>query len=623
MLTGGYANRLLRVNLTDQTFQREELREDWVHDFVGARGLAARYLFQEVKPGTDPLGPDNKLIITIGPLSATGAQSYSRWMIITKSPLTDSYTRTVGGGFFGSEMRFAGYDMIIVEGKSEKPVYISITEDGVEFGDAEKLWGHTTELTHLLIKESLRDEKVRGIAIGPAGENLVRYAAVVADKIGTERGGVAGRGGAGAVMGAKNLKAIAIRGKGKVTIAHPERFKAAVKRQVEAYEASPMVPSFSWTGTQIAEFTNLLGMFPTRNFQRGVLTNWERIEGEEYSKVRLGKTACYACTIHCGSFIRSGPGKFGGVWRTKGPEYETIWAATGNIDYADRDYTMEYDRLCDELGVDSISTGAAIGFAFELYEKGLLTMEDTGGLELTWGNYGAALELIRLIAFRQGIGDLLAEGVKRAAERMGKGAERYAMHVKGLELPAYDPRGAKAHGLNLGTATIGGSHNYGYAPQEVLGMPIPVPMPEGVDRFSTQGKGELAKANQDFTAMMETGFLCSFPALMAPNMAEIQAELLAAATGIEEFADLNYMWKVGERIYNLERMFNVREGITGESDRMPRRFVEEPLPDGASAGQVYEEDELLPQYYQARGWDEKGIPTREKLEELGLGFALG
>ena len=621
MVLGGFVNHVVRIDLTNQTYSFEPLREEWIKDFVGGRGLAARYLYEELKPGIDPLSPENKLIFNVGPLATTGAQSCSRWMVTTKSPLTGGYTRSVGGGDFGAEMKFAGYDMIIIEGKSEKPVFIYLSENKVTFLEAKELWGHPVEFAIEVIKDRLRDRNARVTAIGPAGENLVRFASIHSDHNGIERGGAAGRGGVGAVMGSKNLKAIAVRGKGHAPLADPKGFHEAVKKQVAAYQASPMIPSFSWTGSQIAEFTNLAGMFPTRNFQKGVLENWKSIDSESYSDIRLKKTQCYACMVHCGSYSRSAPGKFGSIIRTKGPEYETIFAIAGSVDYADRDYVIEYDRLCDDLGLDSISTGVAIGFAFELYEKGLLSKVDTGGMELTWGNYQAGLELTRMIASRQGIGDWLAEGVKRAAERIGNGAERYAIHAKGQELPGYDPRGAKSHGLNLATANTGANHNYGYSTQEVLGLPFPKPLPEGVDRFSTVSKGDITKTNQDLTAMMETGFICVFPMQMTPGIENIISEMLATSIGIPEFGDVGYLWKVGERIYNLERMFNVREGMK-DDDHLPRRFIEVPMTEGPSAGQVYEEDELLRQYYEVRGWDQHGVPKPETLQTLGLEFTL-
>ncbi|NPV88081.1 aldehyde ferredoxin oxidoreductase family protein [Coprothermobacteraceae bacterium] len=607
-MMGGYMNRILRVNLSTREYSVEPIAEALIKNFIGGRGLGAKMLYDDLSAGVDPLSPENEIIFVAGPLAGTAAQSFGRWSIFFKSPLTGGYFQSTGGGFFASEMKFAGYDAIVVTGKADKPVYLWINEEKVEFRDASYLWGFTNEETHVLIREELNDPFVRIASIGPAGENLVRFAGVFSDRH------AAGRGGGGAVMGSKNLKAIAIRGRKTVPIAMPEAFQEAIKFEIATYRAHPAFESFSRTGTQIAEFTNLLGMFPTRNFREGVLPNWEAIQGSEFDKLRVRKTGCHNCVIHCVNISKAYHGPFKGAW-SEGPEYETIWAFTGPIVVSEPGLTIAADRLCDELGLDTISTGQAIGFAYELFEKGLITTQDTGGLELRYGDFKPVLQLIRQIAYKEQLGALLSEGVREAARRIGRGAEHYAIHVKGLELPAYDPRGAKAHGLNLLTANIGADHNYGYSGQEIFGAPIP----KEVDRFEVQGKGELAKFNQDMVAFLETGIMCTFPASMMMVNEEVYSKLIYAATGVEEFKDPAYMWIVGERIYNLERMFNVREGFGKKDDVMPQRIVTEPMPDGPSKGQVFEQDELLRQYYAARGWDlETGIPTLEKLRELGL-----
>ena len=307
-------------------------------------------------------------------------------------------------------------------------------------------------------------------------------------------------------MGAKKLKAIAIRGNGKVAIADSEAFRQAAREQVQLIKDHEGLKGFSETGTQLAEFTNLLGMYPTRNFQEGVLPDWKNIESSVYTKLRQRKTACYRCMLHCGSIVKMNAGRYSGAW-TEGPEYETIWAFTGSTGKADVGLTIAADKFCDDLGLDTISTGGAIGFAYELYDRGIITKKDTGGLELVYGNGEPVLEMIRQIAYRKGIGDLLAEGTREAARRIGKGAEQYAIQVKGLELPAYDPRGAKAHGLNLLTFNLGADHNFGYSGQELFGIPIP----KEVDRFEIESKGELAKYNQDLTAMLNAGIYCNLP----------------------------------------------------------------------------------------------------------------
>lgn len=612
MKLGGYKNKILRVNLTNRTFSEEELPYDLIYDYIGGRGFGIKLLYDELKPGIDPLGEENKLIFAAGPLAGTNAQSFARWKVFFKSPLTETYFKSSGGGHFASELKFAGFDAIIIEGKSEKPVYLWVNDGKYELRDATYLWGLDCDDTHTLIREELRDPNIRIACIGPAGENGVKFAGIFSDRR------AAGRGGGGAVMGAKNLKAIAVRGRQKIDIADPEGFAAAVKEQIALYKGNPAAESFSETGTQIAEFTNLLGIFPTRNFREGVLPNWEKIESSEYTKLRVRKTACYSCMLHCGSITKINFGRYKGAW-SEGPEYETIWAFTGSINLPDIGLTVVADKLCDDLGLDTISTGSAIGFAYELYEKGIITKSDTGGLELVYGNQEPVLELIRQIAYREGFGAILADGTLEAARRIGKDAERYSIQVKGLELPAYDPRGAKAHGLNLLTSNIGADHNTGYSCQEIFAVPIP----KKVDRFAVEGKGEITKFNQDLTAFVETGILCAFPPSMGMINAEVYSKLLSTLTGIEDFADPDYMWLVGERIYNLERMFNVREGFDKKADSFPERLKTEPLPAGPAAGQIFEEEALLADYYKVRGWNlNTGVPTPEKLKELGLEFAI-
>jgi aldehyde:ferredoxin oxidoreductase len=605
----GYRNKILRANLSNSKFSVEPLNEDLIRAFIGGRGFGSKMLYDEVKPNVDPLGKDNKLIFLAGPLAGTNAQSFARWKVFFKSPLTDTTFYSSGGGHFASELKFAGFDGIIIEGMAEKPVYLWIHDGKYEIRDASYLWGLNCNDTHTLIRDELNDQNVRIACIAVSGERGVKISGIFSDRR------AAARGGGGAVMGSKNLKAIAIRGRERVEAADKDGFAAAVREQISNYKAHPMYSSFSYTGTQIAEFTNLLGMYPTKNFQEGVLKGWENIQTSEYNKLRVRKTACYSCMVHCGSISKSKGGKYTPPCWSEGPEYENIWAFTGTINVPDIDLTIAADYLCDDLGLDTISVGSTIGMAYELYEKGLITKADTGGLDLTFGNAAAFLPLIRHIAYREGFGDVLADGSREAARRIGKGAEKYAIEVKGLELPAYDPRGAKAHGLSLLTSNIGADHNSGYAPQELFGSSIPIQ----VDRFAIEGKGELAKWNQDFTALVETGIMCTFIPSLGMTSPEIYGKLISTVTGIKDFADPAYLWKVGERISNIERLFNIREGFGKKDDNMPDRIKNEKMPSGPSEGQVFEQDALLADYYKVRGWDANGIPTKAKLSELGLG----
>lgn len=610
---GGYKNRILRVDLSQRKLAEEALNNELIHDYIGGRGLGIKLLYDDTKPGTDPLSEESEIIFVAGPLAGTNAQSFSRYKVFFKSPLTGTYFKSSSGGHFAAELKFAGFDAIIVKGIADKPVYLWVHDGKCEFRDAAYLWGLDCDDTHTLIREELGDPNIRIACIGPAGEWGVRYSGIFSDRR------AAARGGGGTVMGAKKLKAIAVRGLEKVDVANKNAFRAAVKEQVKAYKANPAYESFSQTGTQLPEFTNLLGMYPTRNFRKGVLPNWEKIESSEYSKLRVRKTRCYSCMIHCGNISKISTGRYAGAW-SEGPEYETIWAFTGPMMVSDIGLTIAADKLCDDLGLDTISTGNTIGFAYELYEHGIITNKDTGGLELTFGNSEPILPLVRQIAYREGFGEILAEGTREAARRIGKGAEQYAMEVKGLELPGYDPRGAKAQGLNLLTANVGADHNSGQAGQEVFGLTVP----RQVDRFAIENKAELTKWNQDIGAFMETGIICVIAVNMGMMTPEVYRMLISAATGIEDFADPAYLWRVGERIFNLERMFNVREGFSSKDDVFPSRLTKESMPAGPSAGQVFEAETLLVDYYRARGWDVKtGIPTAAKLNELGLGFAIG
>jgi aldehyde:ferredoxin oxidoreductase len=603
-----YRKRILSVDLTNRTLSEGPLDIELVHDYIGGRGFGAKILYDNVNPGIDPLGEENLLIFTAGVLAGTSSQATGRWKIFFKSPLTGTCFKSSGGGQFGAEMVFAGFEVITIKGIADKPVYLWICDRHYELRDAAYLWGLDCNDTHTLIREELRDPNVRIACIGPAGENRVNYAGVFSDRRS------AARGGAGTVMATKNLKAIAIRGHRAVELADKAGFVAAVKEQVKRYKANPRFEVFSVKGTQsLAERINKFGMFATKNHQESVLPDWEKIGTSAFDKLRVGKRRCHNCMVGCASITKVDTGRYSGAW-VEGPEFETIWAFSGPIGVADAGLSIAANQLCDALGMDTISTGNTLGFAYELYEKGIITKKDTGGLELTWGNGDPVLTLIRQIANREGLGDILAEGTRRAARRIGKGAEQYAMQVKGLEMPAYDPRGAKAQGLNMITASHGADHGTGFAHTEISGE---------IDRVTVKDKGKLCKWFQDRTAFMESAILCEFISVYYGMDAEIYGRLLSAATGVRDFADPDYLWHVGERIFNLERMFIVRDGFGRKDDVFPTRITTEPIPSGPSSGQVFEEDLLLADYYQARGWDpETGIPTLAKLKELGLDFTI-
>ncbi|HHW04224.1 MAG TPA: aldehyde ferredoxin oxidoreductase family protein [Thermoanaerobacterales bacterium] len=613
MLKGGYMGKILRVNLTTQTYAEENTTEELASNFIGGAGLGIKYLFDEVPAGADALGQDNKLIFAPGPLTGTSAPCASRMAVVAKSPLTSAVGMCTTGGYFPAELKFAGYDALIIEGKAERPVYLWINEGKVSFRRAEKLWGTNTFDCQQLIKDELGDQNIRISCIGPAGELQSRIACIINERR------AAGRKGLGAVMGAKNLKAIAVRGHKTVPVACENDYREARSRMLKTMKESPVLYSaFANTGTpMVVEATWGLGIFATRNWSAtGEWNPVEKLGIKANNSRKIGKEHCYNCPVACSQLKLAREGIYTGSLSV--PEFETIYAFGGQTGVDNLDSIIAADRLCDELGLDSISTGVAIGFAMELYEKEVLTKNDTDGIELNFGNHEAMFKLVSKIGYRKGFGALLADGVKCAAEKIGGNAEKYAMHVKGLELPGYDVRGAKAHGLNYATSYTGADHNRGYVFQEIFG----IPEPEAVDRFAYEGKGRLTKWNQDIrTATCDCPTMCAFLLDMAfpANAAQNSADMLSSLTGLN-FTPQE-IEKIGERVNNLARAFNVREGFTRKDDNLPERILTEPLKEGGSKGHYISRTELekmLDEYYYERGWSAEGVPTRRKLLDLGL-----
>jgi aldehyde:ferredoxin oxidoreductase len=617
MYKGGYTGKVLRINLTDQTSKEESLPLEIAKDFIGGAGFGIKYLFDEVMAGTDPLGPENKLIFASGPFSGTTIPCASRMAVTSKSPLTGAVGMALTGGYFPVELKYAGYDVLIISGKAEKPTYLWIKNGEVKFRSAKKVWGMKTTDCQQIIKNELNDQNVRIACIGPAGENLCKIACIINELR------AVGRKGLGAVMGSKNLKAIAIRGNGEVSIADKEKYKTARNAFAKAMKESPVLyPQFSKLGTpMIVDPICALGIFPGKNFSAtGEFAPVDKIGVEVQETRNVGSEHCYGCPVGCSQLKVAKTGPYEGIL-SEGPEFETMYSFGGATGVDNIDAIIAADRLADELGLDTISAGATIAFAMELYEKRILSKEETGGLELKFGNEEAMITLLRLMAYREGMGGLLADGTKAAAEKIGKGSEKYAMHVKGLELPGYDVRGAKAHGLNYATSYTGADHGRGYAFQEIFGIPIPYE----VDRFAAEGKGKLTKWNQDVrTVTCDAATMCAFlldmavPAIATQNT----ANLMEAVTGLKYSPE--EVQAVGERINNLARAFNVREGFRRSDDTLPERLMTEPLKAGASKGQFISKDELklmLDEYYAERGWDiNTGTPTRERLRQLGLKY---
>jgi len=611
---GGWTGRLLRVDLTRRAIAVEDLDRAWARDYVGGRGVAARYLFEEVDPRVDPLAPENELIFATGPLTATNASCGARYMVVTKGPLTGAITTSNSGGRWGPELKFAGYDMIIFEGRSERPVYLWIFDDQVELRPAEHLWGKGVFETEDMLRAETGMLDCSIAAIGPAGENRVLYAAIVNDKF-----RAAGRSGVGAVMGSKNLKAIAVRGTGAVEVARPEAMMRAQWEMKRDLQAAPLtaqgLPEYGTLA--LMNVINENGALPTNNFQQAQFERAEKISGEELRSTRLASNkACFACTIACGRVSRisdEGVGRYAittsvANWKhaTEGPEFENAWSLGADCGIDDLDAILKANTLCNDLGMDPISFGATVAAAMELYEKGVIDDAQTG-MPLRFGSGDALVAMAEQTAFRQGFGDDLAEGSKRLAEKF-KRPELF-MGVKGQEFPAYDPRAIQGMGLGYATSNRGACHLRAYTVSaEIVGIPMQV------DPRATEGKAALAIAFQNISTAVDATGLCLF--LTFGTTLEHIRPILTAATGID--LDDAALVRVGERIWNLERVWNLRAGFTAADDTLPKRMLEEAIPSGPAAGQVNRLSEMLPEYYRERGWSPAGEPSAQKLRELDI-----
>ena len=599
----GFVGKILRVDLSKRKAKAEPIPKEWVVKFIGGEGFAAKIIYDEVPKGVDPLSPENKLVIMTGPLTGTLAPSSGRYLVAFKSPLTGIWGVGHTGGHWGPELKFAGFDGIIVEGRAEKPTYLWICDGVVEFRDATHLWGKTVHETEDIVREET-DPEAKVLSIGPAGEKLVKISTIV-----SEYSRAGGRGGSGAVMGSKNLKAIAVKGTGSVEVADPEKFMEVAMRLHEKIRKNPItgeaLPAY---GTAVlVNIINQHGIFPTRNFQTGVFPTADKISGETLAeKYLVARRACAFCPIGCGRFTVVSSGPYAVV--TEGPEYETIWALGASCGVDNLEAISKANYLCNIYGLETISTGATIATAMEAFEKGYITLKDTDGVELRFGNAEAMVTMVEKIAKREGFGDILAEGSKRFAEKIGH--PEISMNVKGLELPAYDPRGAKGHGLAYATSNRGGCHLRAY-----MIAPEILEVPKKLDRFSTDGeKIEMLKTLHDLFAAVNSLVLCIFTTFALEP--KDYAEILTPGVGIE-FTEKEFM-KVGERIYNLERLILVREGITSKDDRLPKRLEKVPMPEGPAKGHTVPIEEMLPKYYEIRGWDKEGRPTEEKLKELEI-----
>ena len=608
-MLGGYAGKILHVDLSKRMFKKEILDPKFARAFLGGRGFGAKLLFDHLAPGVDPFSPDNVLIFATGPFTGTNMPKGQRYSVVTKSPLTGGYGDGEGGGHFGPELKFAGYDALIIKGKSDKPVYVWIDDETARLEDATHIWGRGVFEADKIIKDDKADKLVRVAAVGPAAEKLVRFAAVTNDLYRH-----AARGGGGAVMGSKNLKAVAVRGFGGVEAANTDEFnKVAEEAMKKTYDNPGRKGMYDWGtwggggGWDLKQY-NLWGIHPTRNYRSGYFENYEKIYGKNFrDRLLLKQRACFACPLACGrhALIRDGPYK--GTF-VEGPEYETITMLGSDCGVDNIEAIAKAHQMCDDLGFDGISAGNVVAFAMECYEKGLITKEQTGGIELKWGDPEAQMALLKKIAYREDIGDVLAEGVKIAAEKIGGSAPDFAMHVKGLPLPAYEPRGALGQALAFAIADLGGSHDRAWTYGEEITNPK-------LDRFSTEGKAELVKNNMRMRTLPDILGYCRFVLLSYDDYAKAMAALTGWNITAEE------LMTVPDKVTTLTRAFNVREGFGRKDDILPPRAMKEPVVDGPTKGRMVTKEELdkmLDEYYLLMGWDKDGIPKRETLEKYGM-----
>jgi aldehyde:ferredoxin oxidoreductase len=623
----GYNGRILRVDLGKKSISEEQPQETLYRRYMGGSALALYYLLKELKPGTDPLGPDNMLVFMSNVVSGVPGPGLTRFTIAARSPLTGAFGEAEAGGFWGPELKMAGFDGIIFTGRSETPVYLWIKDGKCEIRDASKLWGRDTGEVQQLIREELGDKRIRVAQCGQAGENQVPYACVVNDLK-----HVSGRTGMGAVMGAKNLRAVAVRGTGKIPTAHPEKVRDMIRHAVDRIPKSPLGIQLKRFGTPV--FVMGLqngGILPTRNFQEGRFEGAEAISGETMEQTILeGAKGCYSCPVLCKRAVKV-EGKYSATPEYGGPEYETLGSLGSMCGISDLEAISHGNEICNRWGLDTISTGVSIAFAMECTERGILTRDDTDGIDLRFGNVDGMIQMIRKVAFREGFGDILARGVKGASRAIGKESEPYALHVKGQEMAVHEPRGKFGVGLSFALSPTGADHieiphdtsfvadNALLEGIKPLGEIEPVPATELGPRKVCQ----FAHTQQVFSFYNSLG-ICNFAAVpYSAYTLSMLAELVAAVTGWN--ASLFELLELGERGVTMARMFNVREGILAADDGLPDRFFE-PLHEGESDEKRLDPKEFsanLKLYYEAMGWDsETAVPTDGRLAYLHLEWLI-
>ena len=601
----GYMGSVLRVNLTKQRFFTEDLRKDLLRKFVGGNGFGVTFLFKEVGRDVDPLASENKLIFATGPLTGTPIPIAVEFGVFGKSPLTGHLGESYSSGFFGPQLKRSGYDVLIIEGRASKPVYLRIMDGDVSLGGAEDLWGKDCWETEEILRKEEASKDSGVLTIGPAGENMVRFACVTSD---LHR--QAGRTGLGAVMGSKRLKAIVVKGSKEVEVAKPVELEDFVKEWTRKVLKSPKMKGLRAYGTpSLVVLENELGVMPTRNWRESLFEHAEEIGGEALRKLYVVRSVgCLdMCPIACGKHSVIREGRYKGT-SVVGPENQTIYALGHNCGIGDLGAIIKANELCDRFGLDTMSTGCTLAFAMECYEQGRLTQANLDGVDLRFGNEEALIEILRKIAYREGFGNLLAEGVRILATKLG--AEDYAIQIKGLEPSGFDVRGLKGAALAYAVSNRGGCHLRGRVEfMELLGL---------VDRFKVEGKARLVKEREDLFTLLDSLIVCKF----AEPVFDLRHVAYAYSLVTGEDLMEKELLQAGERTVNLERLFISREGLSRKDDTLPKRIISEPIAQGPTKGQKITSKELrrmLDQYYMIRGWDKQtGKPAEEKLVELNL-----
>ncbi len=602
----GYMGKLLVVDLSSEEVKEEPLDSQWARQFIGGSGLAARYLYDLLSQETEPLGPENPLLFMTGPLVGTRAPSCGRYVICARSPQTGIWGESNIGGFLGPELRFAGYDGIMIRGQAAKPVYLFIKDGQAELRSASHLWGQGSYKTQEAIKEELGDRQVRVACIGEAGENLVKYAAVMADA-----GRAAGRTGMGAVMGAKGLKAVACRGRGPIPLANRQAFTEMARAALLEVKDDITTQILRQTGTAgSADYFALLGLMPNRYFTQGSFPEAEKIGGGAMAEtILVGVSGCFGCASQCGRRVEiaEGPYRLG---ETDGPEYETVASLGSLLLISDLEAVSYLGYLCNAYGLDTISTGVTIALVHYLYQEGIISEQETGGLKLRWGDPDPVIQLVKMIARRQGFGDLLAEGALAVAQHYGVGD--WAAQVQGLEMPMHDPRASAGVALSYLTSPRGACHNKSDMYLVDVGRIMEEIGVAAMDRFQEEGKAEVVARHQNWRSVCDALITCTLMNVPIQGL----VDMLNAAAGWD--VDLEEMMTAGERIFNLKRALNIKLGWSPEGERLPPLFLQ-PLEEGGTGGYVPDVERLLLDYYRVRGWDrETGKPTAEHLRRLGL-----